>query len=155
AALKGSPAYGPLLAALRRAEATGLDPATTFRRAVAQSSLNNANDVASVLHNRIDRMATRAERRSRHRANLIAGLVTPSDHITDPAFTAPLNEIEAQITQRADWLADRAEADNETWFQHISRTPHGSSPDLLRACVREIAAYRERYNIRTIDPLGP
>jgi conjugative relaxase-like TrwC/TraI family protein len=154
ATLQASPAYGPLIAALRRAEAASLDPTTVLRQAVTQSSLNNANDIAAVLHNRIHRIATRAERRSRHRPHLIAGLVTPSDHITDPAFTAPLRELEAQITQRADWLADRATADNEAWLQHLIRTLAGATPDRLQTCVRELAAYRERYDIRSDDPLG-
>ena len=154
AALEASPAYGPLIAALRRAEAANLDPAATLRRAVAQSSLHNANDIAAVLHSRVDRMATRAERRSRRRPNLIAGLVPLCDHITDPAFIAPLREIEAQITQRADWLADKAETANERWLQHVIATTAGTPPDRLRTLRREIAAYRERYNIHTNDPLG-
>ena len=154
AALQASSAYGPLIAALRRAEAAGLDPTTVLRRAVTQSSLNNANDIAAVLHSRVDRIANRAERRLRRSPHLIAGLVTPTGHAADPAFIAPLREIEAQITQRADWLADKAEADNETWLQHLTRTSPDTSPELLRTCVREIAAYRERYNIRTNEPLG-
>jgi conjugative relaxase-like TrwC/TraI family protein len=154
AGLQASPAYGPLIAALRRTEAAGLNPAAILRQAVTQSSLNTANDIAAVLHHRIDRLATRAERRTRHQPHLIAGLVTPSGHITDPAFTAPLRELEAQITQRANWLAENAEANNEPWLQRITRARAGDPPDLLRSIVLEIAAYRERYGIRGDEPLG-
>jgi conjugative relaxase-like TrwC/TraI family protein len=155
AAFQASPAYGPVIAALRRAESAGLAPTAVLRTAVTQSSLNNANDIAAVLHTRIERLATRTERRSRRRPHMIAGLVTPSDHITDPAFIAPLRELEAQIAQRADWLADKAEADNDPWLRHLTRTSSGASGDLLRRCVREVAAYRERYDIRGDDPTGP
>jgi hypothetical protein len=155
AALRASPAYGPLIAALRQAEAVGLDPASVLRTAVIQSSLNNANDIAAVLHTRVERLTARAERRSRRQPHMIAGLVAPSDHITDPAFIAPLNELEAQIAQRADWLADKAATDSASWLRHLPQTPSALSPDLRGRCVREVAAYRERYNVRSDDPVGP
>ena len=157
AAVQASPAYGPLIAALRRAEAAGLDPGAILRTAVARSSLNNAHDPAAVLHTRIQRLAARAERRSRRRPHLIAGLVAPSEQITDAAFVAPLKELEAQIAQRADWLADNAEVTDAPWLQQLKQLkqePKASSPDLLRNLIRDIAAYRERYNIRSAHAIG-
>ncbi|WBQ04353.1 MobF family relaxase [Kribbella sp. CA-293567] len=143
AALEASPAYGPLITALRRAEAADLDVPQVLRRAVHQSSLNNATDIAAVLHRRVERLTSRASRRTGHTPHLIAGLVTPATHVSDPTLIAPLRELEAQIAQRAVWLADQATATSQPWSESMSR-------ELLL----EIAAYRERYAIRSRSPLG-
>ncbi|WP_433018078.1 MobF family relaxase [Kribbella sp. CA-294648] len=143
AALEASPAYGPLISALRRAETAGLDVAQVLRRTVQQSSLNNATDVAAVLHTRVGRLTARAIRRTSHHPPLIAGLVTPADRVSDPTLIAPLRELEAQIAQRATWLADNAAAKRPPWYRPIAR-------ELLI----EVAAYRERYSIRSRTLLG-
>lgn len=148
AALKSSPAFGPLLAALRHAEHLGLDVRTTLRQAVTQSSLTNANDLASVLHARVERLVTRTERRLRTPPALIAGLVAPATHVTSPSYRAALQELESQITHRAAWLAEQAASKNEHWYAVISDA--AGSP---ATATREIAAYRERWDIHEEDPL--
>jgi conjugative relaxase-like TrwC/TraI family protein len=142
-ALVASAAYGPLIAALRRAETVGLDITEVLRRTVHQSSLNNATDIAAVLHARVERLTSRAVRRNGYRPSLIAGLVTPADHVSDPTLIAPLRELEAQIAHRASWLADQAGIDRPTWFQTVPQ-------DLLV----DIVAYRERYGVRSQTVLG-
>lgn len=146
AALEASAACGPLITALRRAETAGLDVALVLSRAVHQSSLNNAADIGAVLHARVERLTARAVRRTDHEPTLIAGLVTPADHVSDPTLIAPLRELEAQIAHRATWLADQAEAQRPAWYRTVSRH-----------LLIEIAAYRERYSItsRTILGDGP
>jgi hypothetical protein len=52
-------------------------------------------------------------------------------------------------------LADNAEATNVPWLAQLKQASTVSSPDLLRNLVREIAAYRERYNIRNAQAIGP
>ena len=155
AALQASPAFGALIAELRRAEHAGLDAAATLHRAVNQSSLDNANDLAAVLHARVDRLATRAERHLSRPPHLIAGLVTPADHVTNPTYAAALHEIESQITQRADWLAEKAVADNQIWFRSLKRAFNDQPTGRWLFHLREVAAYRERYGIRSHDILGP
>jgi hypothetical protein len=154
AELRASPAYGPLLAALRRAEAAGLDPNTTFHKAVNQATLDNARDLAAVLHARVERLASHADRRQRQPQQLIAGLVRPTTTITDPAFTAPLRELEALISQRADWLAEQAEQGPEPWCKTLKAQLTEQTPDEARVLIREIAAYRERYGVHGAEPLG-
>lgn len=152
--IKASPAYGPLLAALRRAEAIGLNGEDTLRTAITQSSLTNAKDIAAVLHARVERLTTRAERRTKATPPLIAGLVLPATNITDPQFTAPLHELEALITQRADWLADKATKDSPPWLQALKDDLKHLSPDTRRRHIRDIAAFRERYQVAARQPLG-
>src|SRR5665811_1225355 len=53
--LRDSAAYGPLLAALREAEAFGLDVEHGLPRLVSGRTLASADDVAAVLHHRVDR----------------------------------------------------------------------------------------------------
>ncbi|TDO27943.1 conjugative relaxase-like TrwC/TraI family protein [Kribbella sp. VKM Ac-2527] len=153
-ALQASPAFGPLIAELRRAEHAGLDVAAALHRAVSQSSLANANDLAAVLHARVGRLVSRAERRLPRPPHLIAGLVTPADHATNPSYAAALREIEAQIIQRADWLAEKAVAENQIWFRSLKRAFSDRPDRRWHTHLREVAAYRERYGIRSNDTLG-
>ncbi|MEU4295325.1 hypothetical protein AB0E63_44500 [Kribbella sp. NPDC026596] len=152
AALQSSPAFGPLITALRRAEHLGLNVPAALRQVVNQSSLTNANDLASVLHARVERLITRAERRTRA-TSLVAGLITPAVHVSNPTYIAALQEIESQIAQRADWLAEQATSSYEPWYRHLSDSaPEGTEPQ--SQLIRDVAAYRELYRICTRDPLG-
>ncbi|MGY4769773.1 ATP-dependent DNA helicase (plasmid) [Kribbella sp. CWNU-51] len=148
-ALQASTAYGALVAELRRAEDANLDLPNLLHQAVSQSSLTDANDLAAVVHSRVERLVSRALRRSGHRPTMIAGLVTPAKRVSDPTLIAPLREIESQIAQRADWLAQKAFAERPNWCDAAVRV-HGVSYEL----AREIAAYRERYSIRGHTIIG-
>ncbi|TDO58238.1 AAA domain-containing protein [Kribbella sp. VKM Ac-2571] len=155
AALQSSPAFGPLIAALRRAELLGLDVPTILHRAVTQSSLTTANDIASVLHARVERIIARAERRTRSTAPaLIAALLTPAVHVSNPTYKAALQEIESQIAQRADWLIEQAASANESWYRQLTDSVPEQT-ELRHQLIRDIAAYRERYQVHAPDPLGP
>ena len=65
AAVRASAAHGPLLAAFRDAEARGLDVEATFPRLVAGRSLADADDIAAVLHGRVEGWTERRGRRRR------------------------------------------------------------------------------------------
>jgi hypothetical protein len=80
---------------------------------------------------------------------MIAGLVTPATDVSDPSLVAPLRELEAQITHRADWLAAKATTERPSWYLRLEQ----SSPEAI-ILVREIAAYRERYGVHSPAPLG-
>jgi hypothetical protein len=67
AALQASPAYGPLIAELRRAENADLNVADVLRRAINQSALTSANDLAAVIHHRVERLVSRAMRKADRR----------------------------------------------------------------------------------------
>ncbi|MFI7067077.1 MobF family relaxase [Kribbella sp. NPDC050124] len=154
AALQSSPAFGPLITALRRAEHLGLNVPTTLHKAVTQSSLADAKDLAAVLHTRIERLITRAERRTRTAPpTLIAGLLTPSIYVSNPAYKAALKEIESQVAQRADWLTEQAAATNEPWYLALTDSMPENT-ELQRQLIHHIAAYRELYQLSSPDPLG-
>ncbi|MEV0283505.1 MobF family relaxase [Kribbella sp. NPDC050820] len=154
AAVQASPAYGALLAELRRAEHLQLDILQLVRRAVQQSPLHNAHDIAAVLHNRIDHLVTRRERQRQQAPCLIAGLVAPAHHVSDPTLTPPLRELESQIAQRANWLAERAITDCPPWAEALLQSLSGASQPVQLDYLRAIAAYRERYQIRETGSYG-
>ncbi|WP_328522916.1 ATP-dependent DNA helicase [Kribbella sp. NBC_00359] len=154
AALQSSPALGPLITALRRAEHLGLDVPSTLHQIVNQSSLTNANDLAAVLHARVERLITRAERRTRWASPaLIVGLVTPSVHVSNPTYKAALQEIESQIAQRAEWLVHQAASTNEPWYRLLTESAPQAA-ELRKQLIRDIAAYRELHQIAGTEPLG-
>ncbi|WP_165547113.1 ATP-dependent DNA helicase [Kribbella sindirgiensis] len=147
AALQASPAYGPFIAQLRRAENAGIDVPELLRRAVNQTTTANAHDLAAVLHARVGRLMARY--RCQGAAPEIAGLVIPAIHVNDPTLIGPLRELEAQIAQRADWLASEAMSERPIWHQQLEE-----SLTATEALVRDIAAYRERYGVHSASPLG-
>ncbi|GAB2679247.1 MobF family relaxase [Kribbella swartbergensis] len=154
AALQASPAYGALVAELRRAENAKLNIPELLHRAVSQSPLTNAHDLAAVLHTRVERLITRAIRRTGHHPPLIAGLVTPATQVTDPTLIAPLRELESQIAQRADWLVDKAAREQPPWFRELLHVLESGSEHERMTYLRDVAAYRERFNIQGPRPLG-
>lgn len=154
AAVQASPAYGALVAELRRAEAAGLNASNVLRQAVAQAPLSDAIDLASVLHSRVERSVGRTMHRTGYRPVLIAGLVAPGGNVTDPTLITPLRELEAQIALRADHLAHQAATQPAAWYQALVLDVPPSSP-ALGSLVHEIASYRDLYNIRDSAILGP
>lgn len=93
---------------------------------------------------------SRAERSSQ--PPLIAGLITPATNVTDPQFVAPLGELESLIAQRADWLSEKAIHEAAPWYRVLPEPRnHHQARDRL---VRDLAAYRERYQANGEEPLG-
>ena len=154
AALQASPAYGPLIAELRRAENADLNVADVLHHAVNQSPLMNAHDVAAVIHHRVHRLTARALHKTGRYPTQLLGLVTPAIHVSDPTLIAPLRELESQIIDRANWLAEELLANPPAWYRNL-RHVAGEPPDQeLAELAREIAAYRERYRIHGHSILG-
>ncbi|WP_329000891.1 relaxase domain-containing protein [Kribbella sp. NBC_00709] len=151
AALQASPAYGAVIAELRRAEGAELSVPQIVRQAVAQSSMATADDIAAVLHARVTRLVSRAIRRTGHQPRLLAGLISPASNYVDPTLLTPLRVLESQIVQRADWLATNAAIEEATWYRWMQAGVCAPGDESL---VREVAAYRERYDIQSSTPLG-
>ncbi|NIK54658.1 conjugative relaxase-like TrwC/TraI family protein [Kribbella shirazensis] len=154
AALQASPAYGPLIAELRRAENARLNITDLLHHAVNQSPLTTANDLAAVIHHRVRRLTARSLHKTGHRPTQIGGLITPATNVSDPALIAPLRELESQIIERANWLADELHANPPAWYSELRRTASTTSDQELSELAREIAAYRERYEITSDSILG-
>ena len=159
--LHDSPAYGALLTAFRDADARGLDLEATLPLLVASRSLEDAEDIAAVLHHRVDRwINTNSRRRREPRDARIAGIVARARGVTDPDLARALDERVEAIEHRARELADAAIAASAPWTRAPWTRALGPMPtdDARRAswldAVTIVAAYRDRWDVRTEDPLG-
>jgi len=152
-----SDAHGPLLAALRDAEARGLDVDETFPKLVAARSLVDAEDPAAVIHGRVDRWVAAAASRRQAATNLIAGLIPRAAGVADPDMARALDEREQAMERRAQELAEEAIERDQVWVRRLGTTP--SDPAVRKAWLRAVstvAAYRERWGIGADHrPLGP
>ena len=153
----GSTAFGVLGAELRRAEADGYDTERLLRALVASRPLDDAGDVAAVLHERVIRALGRADGagRVRQAATPIAGLITPALGTMDDDMRAALRERAALIEQRADALVAEAVGASEAWAAELG--PEPADPQLAaiwRREARTVAAYRDTYGITETSAVG-
>ena len=149
------PARGPLFAALREAEARGLDVDAALPQLIARKSLADAADVAAVLHSRVDRWSHAAGGRRRHSEYLIAGLIPRARGVTDPDMTQALAERDDAMEQRCRGLAEEAIMARQGWVQSLGDPP-SESPQRERWLreVSTVAAYRDLWHIEGRRPLG-
>ena len=144
-----SPALGALHAALRNAEAHGIDLDTTLPLVVAARPLQSADDIAAVIGARLERLthATSTSRRA-PAADLIAGLVPRARNIADPDLARALQERDHALQKRAFDLAGDAITNRAPWLNRLGRP--SANPTAQRRwvhAVATIAAYRDRWNI--------
>jgi hypothetical protein len=154
--VRQSPAYGPLLAAFRDAEAHGLDVEQTLPRLVVARPLDDVEDPAAVLRDRVERWAQVVGSLRRASTDLIAGLIPRAVGLTDPDMARGLEERDEAMQRRARALAEQAIEQNQVWVRRLGLTP---SDPLAREqwieAVTAVAAYRERWNIDDgLRPLG-
>ena len=155
--VRQSPAYGPLLAALRAVEARGLDVERTLPRLVAIRPLDDAEDPAAVLHERVDRWAQAAGPSRRAGTNLIAGLIPRAVGGLDPDMARGLEERDEALQRRARALAEQAIGRNQPWVRRLGVPPTDPrGKDRWIEAVTTVVAYRDRWNIDDEHlPLGP
>jgi hypothetical protein len=154
-AISASDAKGPLFTALRDAEARGLDIDATLPSLVGARSLVGADDVAAVLHHRVERWAEAAGRRRRAADNLIAGLIPRADGITDPDLALALVERDEAMERRAHSLAGQAIEHSQSWLRPLGPPP--TDPRTRAAWMRRVAtvaAYRERWSVHRDPVIG-
>ena len=148
AEIRQSPAYGPLLAAVRDAEVHGLDVEETLPRLVATRSLDDADDLAAVIRDRVDRWAQDGGSRRQAGSGLIAGLIPRAVGVTDTDMARGLHERAEALQRRARELAARAIDQNPLWLRQLGARPSDPlSRERWLEAVKTIAAYRERWNI--------
>lgn len=99
--VKRSGAYGPLIAALRRAEACGLDVESGLRKLVAERALVGVDNVAAVLHHRVEMWAAAAGRNNAASVDMVAGLIPRAVGVTEPDLARALVEREQAMDRRA------------------------------------------------------
>ena len=155
--VRQSPAYGPLLAALRDAEAHGLDVEQTFPGLVAIRPLDYGEDPAAVLRDRVERWTQATGSPRRAGTSLIAGLIPRAVGVTDSDMARGLEERDEAMQRRARALAEQAIGRNEIWVRQLGIAP---SDPLARErwmeAVTTVVAYRDRWHIDDERlPLGP
>jgi conjugative relaxase-like TrwC/TraI family protein len=151
---KASPAYAALLAQLRNAESRGFDIDTELPLLVTGRSFDDADDVASVLHHRINRYVTGVGYPSAPANELVAGIFPQPSGITDPDIVLALNDRAEAIEQRAHELATIAIERGATWVQDFGDAPAASG--LYKQWVLEVAtgaAYFDRWGIDNPDTI--
>jgi conjugative relaxase-like TrwC/TraI family protein len=151
---KASPAYAALLAQLRDAENRGFDVGTELPMLVAGRSFDDADDIASVLHHRIDRYVTEVGYPSPPASELVAGIFPRPSGITDPDVVLALNDRADSIEQRARELATIAIERGDAWVQDFGDAP--PADELHERWVLEVAAgaaYFDRWMVDDPDAL--
>jgi hypothetical protein len=153
--LRDSAAYGPLLAALREAEAFGLDVERGLLRLVNGRTMTSADDVAAVLHGRVDRWIAASGPRRRTAADRIVGLFPRLAGVTDPDMNRALEDRQMLIEQRAREVATTAVENRQPWAARLGSPP----PDPVRRemwlrRLDTVAAYRERWGITDRSVFG-
>lgn len=154
-----SDAYGALSAELRHAEANHHDLDALLPRLVGARSLDDADDIASVLHARVARATVRpaGSGRTRKSPRLIVGLIPHASGQMADDMRQALDERRELIEARADAVLRGSLTDEAPWTADLGREPRSEKQKAAwwRA-ARTIAAYRDRYGI-TDDrtPFGP
>jgi conjugative relaxase-like TrwC/TraI family protein len=149
---EASPAYAALLAQLRDAESRGFDVHTELPMLVTGRSFDDAEDVASVLHYRIDRYVSEVGYPAPPPGELVAGVFPRPSGITDPDVVFALNDRADAISERARELAIIAIERGDAWVQDFGQTP--DTGELYERWVLEVsagAAYVERWGIDNPD----
>ena len=145
---KASPAYGALLAQLRDAENRGFDADTELPMLVTGRPFEDADDVASVLHHRVDRYATGVGYPSPPPNQLVAGILPRPCGIDDPDVVLALEDRADAIERRARELATIAIERDHAWVKDFGDAPPVG--ELYEQWVLEVAAgaaYLDRWLI--------
>ncbi|HVA42925.1 MAG TPA: MobF family relaxase [Acidimicrobiales bacterium] len=143
-----SPAWGALAARLRAIEAGGMDAGAALLDAVQLRGLEDAGDIAAVLHWRL--------RRAESAARVVLGPtfaeLTPR-HGGD--LDAVMAEVAAAMDARMTVLAEVVDRGGPTWADELGSRPEGDAETWL-AGAGLVAGYREAFAWDDpTDPLGP
>jgi conjugative relaxase-like TrwC/TraI family protein len=149
-----SASYGALLAALRQAETHGVDVDARFPSLVASRPLDDAEDVAAVLHERVELWMSTAVEPGPERGR-IGGLFPKAPAATDPDVSRALEEREALIERAAREEAREALHQSKPWIKRLGSPPTDPNRrERWTNCAETVAAYRERWGITGRHALG-
>jgi conjugative relaxase-like TrwC/TraI family protein len=150
-----SDAYGPLLAALQDAEARGLDVNRALPQLVSARPLADADDIAAVLHWRIDAWVDKAASRRQSAPDLIVGLIARAQAVEDPDMQQALQERADAMEKRATRLLQETIERQAGWLVGLGPPPADERPraEWLRQ-ARVVVAYRDRWRVHSSRPAG-
>ncbi|MEV0573167.1 hypothetical protein AB0H79_11805 [Micrococcus luteus] len=143
--------FGVLSAELRRLEAVGHNVDQLLTTVTRAGRLDDVEDIGSLLHYRLTRLANRFTPAQPARPGLIAGLIPRAYGTLNPDDRQALDKREELIEQRARELVHRARTHGEPWAQELP----GPATAEQEQALTVVAAYRDRWQITSRDPLGP
>ena len=124
-------------------------------RLVSARGFGDADDIAAVLHYRVERATARptGSGRTRKPPRLIAGLIPQAHGVIHTEMRAALDERKALIEARADAALDAALAEDLPWTKALG-SPRVDRRRAVtwRKAARVIAAYRDRYRLTDDAP---
>jgi len=147
-AVVDSPAWSALAARLRAIEASGADAGAALLDAASLRGLEDASDIAAVLHWRL--------RRAESAARVVLGSsfaeLTPT---YGGDFDAVMAEVAAAMDVRMTVLAEEVELDAPAWAAELGPRPQAGEA-AWTAGASLVAGYREAFGWEDpIDALGP
>lgn len=154
--LREHESWGAVEAALRHAEASGMDPAETIRQAWTQRDMANAQDQAAVLASRIN------DNTDRHLASVPADQEKAAPAV--PTWIAPRRSIDSEHTapewlehlaERYDYLHTRLEergatiaAEQPEWARELGEVPADTDRrQQWTELAAEVDVFRTQYRI--------
>jgi hypothetical protein len=155
--VQGSPAYGALSTALRRADAHGLPVAAALPR-LLDGAAHKTQDLAAVVHARVERFTDAALDAGRGGpARLVGGLVPAVVDVADVELADALHARELLVDARTYLVLKRARLARAPWLAALGPQPTDQrSHRRWTTAARTVAAYRDRYDITDpTTPLGP
>ena len=155
AAVVESTAFGPLAAALRRAEAHHHDLEALVPRVVGRHGLDDADDIAAVLRYRVDQLAATPPRGCRLRPRLIAGVIPEPLGPMSAEDRQAIDQRKELIESRARALAEDAITSGKPWTRRLVPPAVGAGAhDAWLDAAATVAAYRDRYKVTSDLPVG-
>jgi conjugative relaxase-like TrwC/TraI family protein len=154
AQVRDSEAHGPLIAALRDAEARGLDITTAFGQLVQGRELDTTDDIAATLHERVERWTRASATRRQGASQFVAGIIPQALNVTDHDMARALTERADAMNTRARTLAEQATNTGALWIRQLGTPP--ADPVRREQWLHEVstvAAYRERWNVTGRNPV--
>lgn len=143
--------FGPLSIELRRLEAAGHHVDQLLDTVTRAGKLEDIDDLGSLLRYRVTTLADRfPPAQPPTTSGLIAGLLPRATGRLNPEDQKALDEREELIEHRAQALVHEARSTGEPW---ITQLPEPVDPDQEHALI-VVAAYRDRWQITSQDPLG-
>ena len=152
-----SDAFGSLTAELRRAEANHYNVDVLLPELVRARRLDDADDVAAVLHHRVAMATARpaGSGRTRKTPRLIVGLIPEATGTMDDDMRQSLNERRDLIEARADAALGRALNEAAPWTAELGPQPTNARKlATWQRSARVVAAYRDRYQVTADTALG-